>query len=170
MSAYTARLRVGLFRRHIAIADSYPRQGRMWKRINKDRQPETAMGSSAFIETVANENTLQGTTNINNGSFSISSRPAFGRKRTEDVLKGLPALPLYAPLPTRKHSRLTQKATNCTFRGSQMADHYQKHLLYLLFTRNLHRSYTTIRHGRTAIYLGLLPSTPKTYRLQDLHP
>lgn len=32
-------------------------------------------------------------TNLNNGSFSLSSRPAFGRKNTGDVLKGLPALP-----------------------------------------------------------------------------
>ncbi|CAF9934757.1 hypothetical protein IMSHALPRED_009833 [Imshaugia aleurites] len=58
-----------------------------------------AIGSPTLIETTADENTLQGTTNINNGSFSISSRPAFGRKRTEDVLKGLPALPLYIPSP-----------------------------------------------------------------------
>ena len=47
----------------------------MWK-TSKDRDP-------------------QSTTNINSGSFSLSSRPAFGRKRTEDVLKGLPALPLF---------------------------------------------------------------------------
>ncbi|KAI4189772.1 MAG: hypothetical protein LQ348_003746 [Seirophora lacunosa] len=32
-------------------------------------------------------------TNLSNGSFSLSARPAFGRKRTADVLKGLPALP-----------------------------------------------------------------------------
>ncbi|CAD6592563.1 MAG: hypothetical protein ASARMPREDX12_006189 [Alectoria sarmentosa] len=67
----------------------------MWKRLNnKDRQPEIAIGSPTLFETTADENSLRGTTNINNGSFSISSRPAFGRKRTEDVLKGLPALPL----------------------------------------------------------------------------
>lgn len=70
----------------------------MWKRLNnKDRQPEIAIGSPTLIETTADEKIFEGTTNINNGSFSISSRPAFGRKRTEDVLKGLPALPLYAP-------------------------------------------------------------------------
>lgn len=60
---------------------------------NKDRQPEITIGKPTLVETTADVNTLQGITNINNGSFSISSRPAFGRKRTEDVLKGLPALP-----------------------------------------------------------------------------
>ncbi|KAL8993657.1 MAG: hypothetical protein Q9169_006182 [Polycauliona sp. 2 TL-2023] len=33
------------------------------------------------------------TTNLNDGSFSLSARPAFGRKATRDVLKGLPNLP-----------------------------------------------------------------------------
>lgn len=78
---------------------------RMWKRLNnKDRQPEIAICSPTLIETTVDENTLQGTTNITNGSFSISSRPAFGRKRTEDVLKGLPALPLYVPSSNEKTS------------------------------------------------------------------
>ena len=68
----------------------------MWKNLKiKDRQLESANGSPTLIETTADDYTLQGITNINDGSFSISSRPAFGRKRTEDVLKGLPALPLY---------------------------------------------------------------------------
>ena len=70
----------------------------MWKNMkNKDRQCDSAIGSP-LTETTTDEkdgNTLQSTTNINNGSFSISSRPAFGRKRTVDVLKGLPNLPLY---------------------------------------------------------------------------
>ncbi|KAI4254149.1 MAG: hypothetical protein LQ352_003256 [Teloschistes flavicans] len=39
------------------------------------------------------QNTAHSTTNLNNGSFSLSSRPAFGRKATRDVLKGLPAVP-----------------------------------------------------------------------------
>ena len=68
----------------------------MWKSMkNKDRQSESAIGNPTLIETTADEHTLQSTTNINSGSFSLSSRPAFGRKRTEDVLKGLPALPLW---------------------------------------------------------------------------
>ncbi len=78
----------------------------MWKRLNnKDRPTEITIGSPTLIETTADENTLQGTTNINNGSFSISSRPAFGRKGTEDVLKGLPALPLYVPTSNHQTSK-----------------------------------------------------------------
>ena len=64
----------------------------MWKSSkNRDRQSES---DPTLIESTADEHTPQSTTNINSGSFSLSSRPAFGRKRTEDVLKGLPALPL----------------------------------------------------------------------------
>ena len=75
----------------------------MWKNLkNKDRRPESAIGGPALIETPVDDNTLQGTTNINDGCFSISSRPAFGRKRTEDVLKELPSLPLYVLSSTQK--------------------------------------------------------------------
>lgn len=64
----------------------------MWKSSkNRDRQFES---DPTLIEGTADEHTPQRTTNINSGSFSLSSRPAFGRKRTEDVLEGLPALPL----------------------------------------------------------------------------
>ena len=64
----------------------------MWKSSkNKDRQSES---DPTLIESITDEHTPRSTTNINSGSFSLSSRPAFGRKRTEDVLKGLPALPL----------------------------------------------------------------------------
>ncbi|KAL8837592.1 MAG: hypothetical protein Q9170_002469 [Blastenia crenularia] len=45
------------------------------------------------------------TTNLNNGSFSLSSRPAFGRKGTGDVLKGLPALPLSLDIPRSSYRR-----------------------------------------------------------------
>ncbi len=66
----------------------------MWKRLNtKDRQFDR-VGSPTLVETTADPNIFRNPTNINNGSFSISSRPAFGRKGTGDVLKGLPALPL----------------------------------------------------------------------------
>ena len=113
----------------------------MWKRLNnKDRQTEIAIGSPTLIETTADENSLQGTTNINNGSFSISSRPAFGRKGTEDVLKGLPALPLYVPNSSQKDPMLTQKAINYRFQASEMAGQYLKHPLHLHSTRNLHQS------------------------------
>ena len=64
----------------------------MWKRIN--RQPEKRIGSPTHVETTIDDHTVRNTTNLNNGDFSISSRPAFGRKKTDDVLKGLPELPL----------------------------------------------------------------------------
>lgn len=73
----------------------------MWKRLNaKDRQFDRAVGSPTLIETTADQNILRNSTNINNGSFSISSKPAFGRRGTADVLKGLPAVPLYVYIPT----------------------------------------------------------------------
>lgn len=90
----------------------------MWKRLNnKDRQPEFAIGNPTLIETTADEDTLQGTTNINNGSFSISSRPAFGRKGTEDVLKGLPALPLYVPNSNSKTSQADTESNKLQVSG-----------------------------------------------------
>jgi hypothetical protein len=64
----------------------------MWKRLN--RQPDR-IGSPALIETNVDGSVLDNATDLSNGDFSISSRPAFGRKGTEDVLKGLPELPLY---------------------------------------------------------------------------
>lgn len=65
----------------------------MWKRIN--RTGDRGIGHPTLIETTVDERTLEGSTMLNTGDFSISSRPAFGRKRTQDVLKGLPELPLY---------------------------------------------------------------------------
>ena len=64
----------------------------MWKRLN--RQPDR-IGSPTLIETNVDGAVLDNATDLSNGGFSISSRPAFGRKGTEDVLKGLPELPLY---------------------------------------------------------------------------
>ena len=69
----------------------------MWKRTStKDRQPErpVVFGSPTLFETNVDSRILQEAKNINNSEYSISSRPAFGRKHTSDVLKGLPALPL----------------------------------------------------------------------------
>lgn len=65
----------------------------MWKRLN--RTPDREIGNPTLIETTVDQKTLEGSTTLNAGDFSISSRPAFGRKKTQDVLKGLPELPLY---------------------------------------------------------------------------
>ncbi|MCJ1282636.1 hypothetical protein MMC26_001961 [Xylographa opegraphella] len=46
------------------------------------------------METTLDEKSYSGLTNLSSGEFSLSSRPAFGRKQTEDVVKELPALPL----------------------------------------------------------------------------
>lgn len=65
----------------------------MWKRLH--RTPDREIGNPTLIETTVDMKTLEGSTILNAGEFSISSRPAFGRKKTQDVLKGLPELPLY---------------------------------------------------------------------------
>ena len=64
----------------------------MWKRLN--RTPDRGIGNPILIETTVDEKTLDGSIILNSGDLSISSRPAFGRKGTQDVLKGLPELPL----------------------------------------------------------------------------
>ena len=64
----------------------------MWKRLN--RTSDRAIGHPILIETTVDERTLEGSTIINTVDLSISSRPAFGRRKTQDVLKGLPELPL----------------------------------------------------------------------------
>lgn len=63
----------------------------MWKRR---RQQDKTIGAPVLFETSLDEQSLRGLTNLNNCNFSISSRPAFGKKYTDDVLKGLPELPL----------------------------------------------------------------------------
>ena len=63
----------------------------MWKRSN--RQPKD-VGDPSLTEPFADETSQQRTTNLNSGDFSISTRPAFGTRRSGDVLKGLPELPL----------------------------------------------------------------------------
>ena len=68
----------------------------MWKRLNtREREFDRTVGSPTLVETTVDQDMFRDPTNINNCSYSISSRPAFGRKGTGDVLKGLPALPLY---------------------------------------------------------------------------
>lgn len=66
----------------------------MWKRLNLNRTPERVIGNPTLIETTVDEETWDGLIVLDHGDLSISSRPAFGRKRTQDVLKGLPELPL----------------------------------------------------------------------------
>ncbi|KAI4196696.1 MAG: hypothetical protein LQ350_006387 [Teloschistes chrysophthalmus] len=52
--------------------------------------------------------TPHSTTNLNNGSFSLSSRPAFGRKATRDVVKDLPAVPFnHLHIPLSSYQRPT---------------------------------------------------------------
>lgn len=63
----------------------------MWKRR---RQPDRTIGAPILFETSLDEQSLKGLTDLNHREFSISSRPAFGRKQTDDVLKGLPFIPL----------------------------------------------------------------------------
>lgn len=65
----------------------------MWKRFN--RPAEKAIGSPTLMETTLDEKSAHDLRSLTNGDFSISSRPAFGRKQTEDVVKALPDLPLY---------------------------------------------------------------------------
>lgn len=48
-----------------------------------------------LIDTTMDEKTLESSAVLDVNNFSISSRPAFGRKTTQDVLKELPELPLY---------------------------------------------------------------------------
>ncbi|KAL8898264.1 MAG: hypothetical protein Q9207_006797 [Kuettlingeria erythrocarpa] len=57
----------------------------MWS----SRDPPQHSTSDTYVQ----RDSPTATTNLNNGSFSLSARPAFGRKATRDVLKGLPALP-----------------------------------------------------------------------------
>ncbi|MCJ1473753.1 hypothetical protein MMC13_002404 [Lambiella insularis] len=80
----------------------------MWKRFN--RSSESTIGNPTLVETTLDEKSYKGLTNLSNGEFSLSSRPAFGRKQTEDVVKELPALPLdnqtTPPLAPRPFSAL----------------------------------------------------------------
>ena len=66
------------------------------------RQPQRAIGSPTLIDPDADSRVFENTMSVgkdpvdlSGGDFSISARPAFGRRRTGDVLKGLPDLPLY---------------------------------------------------------------------------
>lgn len=73
----------------------------MWRRLNsRDRQVDGRLESQTLVNTSADQDSFQASTDIDNNDFSMSSRPAFGRKGTADVLKGLPAVPLYVKMLT----------------------------------------------------------------------
>lgn len=72
-----------------------------------NRQFDRGIGHPTLIETTVDEKTLDFSTPVSNNNFSLSSRPAFGRKDTQDVLKGLPELPLYARTMTLLQIELT---------------------------------------------------------------
>ena len=67
-------------------------QSNMFKRFN--RPADKAIGNPTLVETTLDEKSFDGLRAIHNGELSLSARPAFGRKQSEDVLKELPALPL----------------------------------------------------------------------------
>ena len=63
----------------------------MWKRFNKSND---RVGSPSRTETTVEAKGAGGPTSLNDGSLSLSSRPAFGRKEPQDVVKDLPEIPL----------------------------------------------------------------------------
>ncbi|KAI9815341.1 MAG: hypothetical protein M1827_002821 [Pycnora praestabilis] len=85
----------------------------MWKRLpHYNRQREPAIGNPIFIDSTLDERTLDEIPNIgdlNNGQFtrySLSATPAFGRRNSEDVVKGLPPLPFESlESPTNQYYR-----------------------------------------------------------------
>lgn len=72
----------------------------MWKRLPRhNRGKENQIGNPVLIETTYDATLLGRTRDITNMQIehpSLSARPAFGRRNTEDVLQELPQLPLYA--------------------------------------------------------------------------
>lgn len=64
------------------------------KRLDQPDTGPTAANHPSATDPYVQHRRLAPATNLNDGSFSLSSRPAFGRKGTRDVLKGLPNLPL----------------------------------------------------------------------------
>ncbi|KAL8736966.1 MAG: hypothetical protein Q9181_002162 [Wetmoreana brouardii] len=69
----------------------------MWpsrKRVEPSDRTASLSSQTSAAEQYVQRDAPYPRTNLSNGSFSLSSRPAFGRKATGDVLKGLPALPL----------------------------------------------------------------------------
>ncbi|KAL8739897.1 MAG: hypothetical protein Q9190_007342 [Brigantiaea leucoxantha] len=69
----------------------------MWNTRRRLTRPDRAssLGAPTAVEPAIEENATDESGSLINGEHSISSRPAFGRKTTGDVVKDLPALPLY---------------------------------------------------------------------------
>ncbi|KAI4280217.1 MAG: hypothetical protein L6R38_004625 [Xanthoria sp. 2 TBL-2021] len=63
------------------------------RRLDQPDTGPTAANHPSATDPYVQRHRLAPVTNLNDGSFSLSSRPAFGRKGTRDVLKGLPNLP-----------------------------------------------------------------------------
>ena len=103
----------------------------MWKRLNR----QSSYGTPTLTQTTPDEKTTSSPNYIENGALSISSRPAFGRKGTGDVLKGLPDLPLYV-------------SSRALF---TIADEY--------FKANRYRSIRMSKTGASPMHLRPLPST-----------
>ena len=63
----------------------------MWKRFNKSNDRP---GSPSRTETAIEAHGAEGSMNLNDGSLSLSARPAWSRKESGDVIKDLPEIPL----------------------------------------------------------------------------
>jgi hypothetical protein len=64
----------------------------MFKRFN--RPQDRSISNPTLMETTLDEKSIEGLTDLNNGELSLSAKPAFGRRRKEDVVKDLPDIPL----------------------------------------------------------------------------
>ncbi|KAL8654390.1 MAG: hypothetical protein Q9226_003456 [Calogaya cf. arnoldii] len=71
------------------------------KRFDQQDTGPTASNHPSATDQYVQRSLHNPTTNLNDGSFSLSSRPAFGRKATRDVLKGLPNLPFNSLQPSQ---------------------------------------------------------------------
>ncbi|KAL8690455.1 MAG: hypothetical protein Q9218_004109, partial [Villophora microphyllina] len=94
-----------------------------------DRTPSPSSQAAPADEYVQ-RNTEHSTTNLNDGSFSLSSRPAFGRKGTKDVLKGLPAVPFnHLHVPLSSYQRPTSEVETVSSVYSQPSPEMQSALI-----------------------------------------
>ncbi|KAI9871367.1 MAG: hypothetical protein M1830_002984 [Pleopsidium flavum] len=105
---------------------------RMWKRVPQlNRSRDNVIGNPTLIETTFDEKTLgamSNVTDLNNGDFSISARPAFGRKETRDVMNGLPQLPFRSlEPPTNSSERPVSAAPTASSIYSQSHSQSRQH-------------------------------------------
>ena len=66
----------------------------MWKRFNKSNDRVASPSRTETAVEAVEAKDAGGPTSLNDGSLSLSSRPAFGRKESQDVVKDLPQIPL----------------------------------------------------------------------------